>query len=66
MIRTQNEYKASLKKLRQNEEALEKQKQYLQSMNLSAEQVQLAMSPLQNFYYQLKKEVLAYERLKNR
>lgn len=66
MIRTEKEYKTALQKLRQNEEALKQQQEYLQSMNLSDEQIELALSPLQSFYHQLQQEVKGYERIKNR
>jgi len=64
MIRTDKEYNAALLKLRQNEEVLEKQRQHFECMNLSADQIQLAQSPLKSLYHQLKQKVEAYERIK--
>jgi DNA-binding transcriptional regulator YiaG len=66
MIRTDKEYKAALQKLRQNKENLTVQREHFVSMHLSEEQIELGLSPLLNFYYQIKDEVEAYERIKNR
>ena len=66
MIRTDKEYKSALLKLQQNEEAIRKQKEHLVSMQLSEEQIELAMSPLLNFFNQLKAEVENYKRIKDR
>lgn len=66
MIRTEKEYKASLKKLKLNQEALKMQKEHLQSMNLSLSQIELAMSPILNFFNQLKEEIENYEKVKNK
>ncbi len=65
MIRTEKEYKAALQKLRQNEEALNKQREHLEAMQLSEEQVILALSPIESFYHQLKHEIETFERIKN-
>jgi len=66
MIRTEKEYKSGLKKLRQNEEAINKQKEQLVAMNLPQEQIDLAMSPMLNFYNQLKWEIESYERIQSK
>lgn len=61
MLHSENEYKAALKKLRQNEETLEMQRAHFVSMSLTEEQIKLGLSPLQSFYYQLKTEVEEYK-----
>ncbi len=66
MIRTEKEYRASLSKLKQNEQAIEKQLEQLKNLGLSKDKIDLAMSPILNFYNQLKLEVEAYERIKAR
>ena len=66
MIRTEKEYRASLSKLKQNEDAIHKQIEHLKSMNLSEENIDLAMSPIMNFCNQLRMEVETYERVKNK
>ena len=66
MIRTEKEYKAALLKLEQGQQALQEQRKRLESMHLSAEQLELAMSPLLSFHNQFKKEVENYEKVKNR
>lgn len=53
MIRTKREYEASLKKLEQNDDALSKQRKELERLELSQEDIDLAMSPLINFRNQL-------------
>lgn len=66
MIRTKREYEAALKKLEQNDEALSKQRNELEKLNLSQEDIVLAMSPLVNFRNQLQKEIKTYEGIKRR
>jgi plasmid maintenance system antidote protein VapI len=66
MIRTKREYKASLKKLMQNDDALSKQRSELERLELSKEDIDLAMSPLINFRNQLKEDVKIYEGIKGR
>ena len=66
MIRTKREYEASLKKLMQNDEALSKQRSELERLELSKEDIDLAMSPLINFRNQLKEEIKIYEGIKSR
>lgn len=66
MIRTKREYEASLKKLMQNDTALSKQRNELERLELSQEDIDLAMSPLINFRNQIKEEVKIYEGIKGR
>ncbi len=66
MIRTKREHEAALHKLKQNSEVLSKQKEELEKLELSKEDIDLAMSPLINFTNQLKTEVTIYEGIKNR
>lgn len=61
MVHTKREYEAALKKLAQNDEALSKQKEELEKLGLSKEDINLAMSPLTNFRNQLQEEVNVYE-----
>lgn len=60
MIRTKREYEAALKKLAQNDEALFKQREELEKLDLSKEEIDLAMSPLVNFRNRLKEEIKIY------
>jgi len=64
MIRTKREYEASLKKLKQNDEALEKQKKELIKLNLSKTNIDNAMAPLMSFRNQLHQEIELYEGIK--
>ena len=66
MIRTKREYEAALKKLAQNDEALFKQRAELEKLELSKDDIDLAMSPLVNFMNQLKEEVKVYEGIRSR
>lgn len=66
MIRTKREYEAALKKLTQNDEALSKQRKELEKLELSKEDIDLAMSPLVNFRNQLQEEIKIHEGIKNR
>lgn len=64
MIRSKREYETSLMKLKQNDEAISKQKSQLENMNLSEADMDLILSPMLNFRNQLKKEMETYERIK--
>lgn len=66
MIRTKREYEAALNKLAQNDEVLSKQREELEKLELSKEDIDLAMSPLVNFRNRLKAEINTYEGIKNR
>jgi DNA-binding XRE family transcriptional regulator len=65
MIRSKREYETSIMKLKQNDDAIAKQKSQLENMNLSEADRDLILSPMLNFRNQLKKEIEAYERIKN-
>lgn len=64
MIRSKREYEVSLMKLKQNDEAVAKQKNQLENMNLSEVEMDLILSPMLNFRNQLNKEIETYERIK--
>ncbi len=66
MIRTKREYEVALKKLAQNDEALSKQREELEKLELSNEDIDLAMSSLINFRNQLEEEIKIYEGIKSR
>ena len=66
MIRTEKEYRASLKKLKQTEEAIRKQEEHLEGMALSPKDHELVMSPMLNFCRQLQSQVETYEQVKSR
>lgn len=64
MIRTDAEYQRALERLDNDLETIHKQKEKLDEMDLSEEEVKRAMEPLVSFHEQLKEEVEAYEKLK--
>lgn len=64
MIRTEKEYQEMLQRLDQDREFIQKQRERLEQMELSEEQVNRAMEPALSFHEQLKEEVEYYERIK--
>jgi len=64
MIRTETEYQEMLKRLNQDLEFIKKQREQLEQMGLSEEQVNRVMEPALSFHEQLKEEVEYYERIK--
>lgn len=64
MIRTKRQYESSLKKLKQNDEALENQREELVKLNLSEADITNAMAPLMSFRNQLHREIKLYEGIK--
>lgn len=64
MIRTNAEYERALDRLRQDAETIEGQRDQLEEMDLSEEEVERALQPMVSFREQLKEEVEVYERMK--
>lgn len=64
MIQTDAEYSKALERLESDEETIKKQKEKLEEMELSPEEMDRAMQPLLSFHEQLKEEVEAYEQMK--
>ena len=64
MIRTEKEYQEMLRRLDQDREFIQKQREQLEQMNLTEEQINRAMEPALSFHEQLKEEVEYYERIK--
>lgn len=64
MIETDAEYSKALKRLENDGETIKKQKEKLEEMELSPEEMDRAMQPLLSFHEQLKEEVEAYEQMK--
>jgi DNA-binding XRE family transcriptional regulator len=66
MIRSEKEYREAVERLRQDEEVLALQKEKLEGMELSEEEVRRAMEPMLSFRAQLEEEVEWYERMRRR
>jgi len=66
MIRSENEYKGTVRRLRAEGQRLEKHRAHLESLGLKANEVKRALDPLRSFHAQLAEEVESYERLKRR
>lgn len=66
MIKTDKEYRECLRRLEEDLEFLEKQRQLLSKEDLTAEEVERAMEPHLSFHEQLQDEVTWYERVRRR
>jgi len=64
MIRTEAEYKNAQEKLDQEQETLQRQREQLEEMDLSEEEVERALEPLISFRDQLREETETYERMR--
>ena len=63
MIRSEKEYREAVERLRQDEEVLALQKEKLEGLGLSEEEVRRALEPMLSFRAQLEEEVEWYERV---
>jgi DNA-directed RNA polymerase specialized sigma subunit len=66
MIRTDAEYRATKKKIEENRSFAETQRQSLEGMGLTPEQVEQGMQPLLSFHAQFEEEIEWYERVRRR
>ena len=64
MIRTDTEYTNAQQRLDQEQETLQRQREQLEEMDLSEEEVQRALQPLISFRDQLREEIETYERMR--
>lgn len=66
MIRSEKEYREAVERLRQDEEILTLQKEKLEGLGLSEEEVRRALEPMLSFRAQLEEEVEWYEKVRRR
>jgi DNA-directed RNA polymerase specialized sigma subunit len=66
VIRSEKEYREAVERLRQDEEVLALQKEKLEGLGLSEEEVRRALEPMLSFRAQLEEEVEWYERVRRR
>ena len=66
MIRSEKEYREAVERLRQDEEVLALQKEKLEELRLSEEEVRRALEPMLSFRAKLEEEVEWYERVRRR
>jgi DNA-directed RNA polymerase specialized sigma subunit len=66
VIRSEKEYREAVERLRKDEEILALQKEKLQGLGLSEEEVRRALGPMLSFRAQLEEEVEWYERVRRR
>jgi DNA-binding XRE family transcriptional regulator len=66
VIRSEKEYREAVERLRQDEEVLALQKEKLEELGLSEEEVRRALEPMLSFRAQLEEEVEWYERMRRR
>ena len=64
MIRTEAEYKKAQERLEHDEETIQMQRDRLEEMDLSEEEVERALGPMVSFRDQLREEVETYERMR--
>jgi DNA-directed RNA polymerase specialized sigma subunit len=64
MIRTETEYRNSLKKLKESEQVFRQQEASLAAEGLRPDQIKRAMDPSRVFLDQIKDEIATYQRLK--
>lgn len=64
MIRTEAEYKNAQEKLDQEQETLQRQREQLEEMDLSEEEVEQALEPMISFRDQLREEIETYEQMR--
>jgi chromosome segregation ATPase len=64
MIRTEAEYKNAQERFEQEKETLQRQREELEEMDLSEEEVERALGPLISFRDQLREEIETYERMR--
>ena len=66
MIRSEKEYREAVERLRQDDEVLALQKEKLEGLGLSEEEVRRVLEPMLSFRAQLEEEVEWYERVRRR
>ena len=66
MIRSEKEYREAVERLRQDEEVLALQKEKLEELRLSEEEVRRALEPMLSFRAKLEEEVEWYESVRRR
>jgi len=64
MISTESEYQRALQQLEQDSDFIQKQREHLENLDLSGEELERVLQPSISFYEQLKEEVEAYENIK--
>lgn len=64
MIRDENEYKNTVRRLGEQEERLKQQAVQLKQTKLSKDAIKRVLDPVRSFHEQIKDEVASYERLK--
>jgi ribosome-binding protein aMBF1 (putative translation factor) len=64
MIRTDAEYEKAQEKLDQEQETLQRQREQLEEMDLSEEEVERALEPMVSFRDQLREEIETYEQMR--
>lgn len=64
MIRTESEYRETLKRIEQAEDAFGEEERKLASQGLTREQIKRMLDPSRSFHAQIKSEIKYYEKLK--
>ena len=64
MIKNESAYQKAVEKLKQDQEFISSEKNRFEKMELTPEQIEMAIQPLISFHEQLKAEVEYYEKIK--
>lgn len=64
MIRNETEYKAAVRRVKEQGERLKQQAAQLRATELTNDEVKRVLDPVRSFHEQLKDEIQSYERLK--
>lgn len=64
MIRTEAEYESAQEKLDQEQESIQRQREQLEEMDLSEEEVERALEPMISLRDQLREEIVTYEQMR--
>lgn len=64
MIRTESEYQRTLQQLEQDRQFIQKQREHLDTLGLTSEQLERALHPTLSFHRQLEEEAESYENIR--
>lgn len=66
MIRNEKEYKETIRRIKQDEAVIRKQKESLEKLSLAPEEVDRVLNPMRSFHQQLVEEAEWYEKVKRK
>jgi DNA-binding XRE family transcriptional regulator len=66
MIRNEKEYKETIRRIKQDEAVIQKQKESLEKLDLKPEEIDRVLNPMRSFHQQLVEEAGWYEKVKRK